>query len=319
MKNIWSSLPQPFFVLAPMEDVTDTVFRRIVVSCGRPDLFFTEFTSVDGLFSEGRDAVIKRFDFTKEELPLIAQIWGIKPENYFRAAKLIASMGFSGIDINMGCPERKVVRIGACSALMNNRTLAKEIIEATKEGAGELPVSIKTRIGFKEANIEDWIGFLLEHNLDALTIHGRTTKEMSDVPAQWEEIAKVVRLRDAMQKPTLIIGNGDVRSRHEGLLRVKETGVDGVMVGRGIFHDPWMFNKDHFGDSVEKNEKLKKLIEHISLFLSHWGEKKHDAILKKFYKCYIVGFPGASELRAQCMSYPTPEDVIKKLEEIVYN
>ncbi|MBI5044344.1 MAG: tRNA-dihydrouridine synthase [Candidatus Levybacteria bacterium] len=315
MQNIWQLLPRPFFVLAPMEDVTDTVFRQIVVSCGKPDLFLTEFTNVDGLFSAGRDMVIKRFDFSKKELPLVAQIWGIYPENYFKAAKLIVSMGFSGIDINMGCPERKVVKMGACSALMNNKSLAKEIIQATKAGAGNLPLSIKTRIGLAEIQTENWIGFLLEQDLDAITIHGRTVKEMSEVPAHWDEIGKAVSLRNSMQKKTLIVGNGDILSRKEASEKVETTSVDGVMIGRGIFHDPWLFNTKHFGDLVSKEEKITKLIEHISLFTSYWGDKKRHAILKKFYKCYINGFSGASELRSELM-LKTPLEAVATLRAI---
>jgi nifR3 family TIM-barrel protein len=301
MSHIWQNLPNPFFVLAPMEDVTDTVFRRIVGLCGRPDVYFTEFTSTEGMLSKGRDKVSKRLEYTEEERPLIAQIWGEKPEMYLESAKLLVAMGFDGIDINMGCPERSVLKKGACSALIQNPSLAKEIIQATKEGAGELPVSVKTRIGFQTIATEEWIGFLLEQNIPALSIHGRTVKELSEVPAHWDEIGKSVALRDQMKKDTLIIGNGDVISREDALSKIAQYKVDGIMIGRGIFADPWIFNTVRSGTDVTFDEKLAMLQRHLSLFESHWKEKKQFAIMKKFVKCYIHGIPGATDMRAKIM------------------
>lgn len=318
MKNIWQELPRPMMVLAPMEDVTDTVFRRIVLSCGAPDIFFTEFTSVDGLNSIGYDYVAKRLEFTESERPLVAQIWGAKPENYFKGAQKLVEMGFDGIDINMGCPVRDVVKLGVCSALIKNPSMAKEIIQATKEGAkGEIPVSVKTRIGFNTIQTEDWTGFLLDQDIAALTVHGRTAKEMSMVPAHWDEIAKVVKLRDKKKLTTPIIGNGDVQSLSEAYQRVEETGVDGVMIGRGIFHDPWLFNKAHHGEEVTFAEKIAKLIEHIKLYQATWGSKKPYAILKKFFKCYINGAPGASDLRAEFIVLNSPDEVLTRLRELL--
>lgn len=317
MKTFWQDLKKPFLVLAPMEDVTDTVFRRIVATCGRPDVFFTEFTSVDGLFSKGYDYVAKRLKYTEGERPLIAQIWGAKPENYYKAGKLLSEMGFDGIDINMGCPVKDVVKLGVCSALIKNQPLAQEIIQATKEGAGELPVSVKTRIGFNDIKTEEWLGFLLDQGIDALTVHGRTAKEMSKVPAHWEEIAKAVRIRDQKKVPTVIIGNGDVVSREDALQKVEETKVDGIMIGRGIFHDPWLFNPSHHGDDVTFEEKLGKLKEHIELFESTWGKDKHYPILKKFFKCYISNTPNASELRTELITLNDSSEVIVKINALL--
>lgn len=317
MKNIWNTLPKPFFILAPMEDVTDSVFRRIVLTCGRPDLMITEFTNVDGIFSPGREQVIKRFHFEPEEKPLIAQIWGERPENYFKAAQLAKEMGFDGIDINMGCPERRVIKQGVCSALMKNHSLAEEIILATQEGAESasrrIPISIKTRLGFNTIEIEDWIGFLLEHDLAALTVHGRTVKEMSEVAAHWDEIANVVKLCDQMKKDTLIIGNGDVMSREDGLQKIKDTGVDGIMIGRGIFHDPWLFNPRHFGEAVTFSEKLHTLAEHSRLFEATWGDTKPFIIMRKFVKCYVAGIPGAAEIRAELMTTQNNQELQEKI------
>jgi len=307
-------------ILAPMEDVTDTVFRRIVASCGRPDVFFTEFTSVDGLFSKGYQYVSKRLQFTPDEHPIIAQIWGANPENYFKAAQMLGEMGFDGIDINMGCPEKRVIKQGMCAALIENRSLAKEIIQATKEGidsaGGRMPVSVKTRLGIKSLVTEDWTGFLLDQGIEALTIHGRTVKEMSEVSVHWDEIEKVVKLRDSMNASTIIIGNGDVLSREDALDKVAHYGVDGIMIGRGIFHDPWVFNREHYGEEVALVEKIAKLEQHIRLYESTWEGEKPFAVLKKFVKCYIAGHPGSSEMRADLMTTTTYDEILSKIKNI---
>ena len=195
-----------------MEDVTDTVFRRIVAHCGAPDVFFTEFTSADGLCSVGYDAVAHRLRYTEAERPLVAQIWGIHPDTHMKAARLAVEMGFDGIDINMGCPVKKIVKTGACSGLIENPTLAREIYLATREGAGDLPVSIKTRCGFRSWRTEEWTGFLLELEPVVLTVHGRIARDESKYPADWDQVARVVTLRDQMESPTIILGNGDVTS-----------------------------------------------------------------------------------------------------------
>lgn len=191
MKNIWQTLSlkkKPILIMAPMEDVTDTVFRQIIVNCGKPDLFFTEFTNVSGLVSKnGYEKVARRLKFTKIEKPIIAQIWGNNPKDYEIAVKKIITMGYNGIDINMGCPDRKIVKKGSCSGLINNHELTKEIIETTQKAAGNLPISVKTRLGYEEYQTEDWIGYLLKFNLAALTIHGRFAKQMSKGEANWEE------------------------------------------------------------------------------------------------------------------------------------
>src|SRR3989344_1965872 len=297
MSNFWTTLKKPILIQAPMEDVTDTVFRQIITSCGKPDVFFTEFTNVEGMCSPGRDKVGKRFKFDNVEKPIIAQIWGNNPKNYFETAKLIKEMGFDGIDINMGCPEKSVIKKGSCAALINNHSLAKEIILATQEGAGGLPVSVKTRIGIRNIQTEEWAEFLFGFNLDALTIHGRTVAEMSDFPAHWDEIEKVVKLKNKMKKKTLIIGNGDVKDREDAMEKYEEYKVDGIMIGRGIFHNLWIYNKDIDPAKIFYQEKLKLLIEHITLFDKTWGKTKNFSIMKKFYKIYISSMPNASNIR----------------------
>jgi len=317
MKNIWQTLPKPFFVQAPMEDVTDTVFRRIIARCGAPDLYFTEFTSVDAICSKGQARVMHRFKHTEIERPIIAQIWGMDPENYFTTAQMLQKMNFDGIDINMGCPVPAVIARGSCSALINNRPLAQEIIQATRKGAGDLPVSVKVRIGFKEIVTEDWIGFLLEQNLDAIIIHGRTTREQSLVPAHWDEIAKAVALRNKQKSKTIIVGNGDIQSRAQAYERIKETGVDGVMVGRGIFVDPWIFNKQNSVRDITVKEKLELLIEHIALFQEVWGSSKNPHLLKKFYKVYVNGFHDASTLRQKLVELESLDEAKEVLKNYI--
>lgn len=312
---IWQQISRPIFILAPMEDVTDTVFRRIISSVGRPALYFTEFTNVDGFFSSGRAQVGQRLKFESEEKPLIAQIWGMKPENYFKAAQELVEMGFDGIDINMGCPQKDVVSKGACSALINNHSLAKEIIHATQEGAGKLPVSVKTRLGLKVNQREEWISFLLEQNLDALTIHGRTAQEMSAVPAHWDEIGKVVEMRNKRGFTLPIIGNGDVQSLEEAEEKVKQYRLDGIMIGRGIFHNPWLFAKKKL-EEVMLEERFDLLLAHMELFEKTWGNTKPFQILKKYFKIYIADFPGASDLRARLMGTNNGDEVRKIIAEV---
>ena len=209
--NFLIKLPKPFFALAPMDDVTDTVFRQIVGGCAHPDLYFTEFVNVDGLQSPGRVKLLKKLQFTAKEKPLIAQLWGLKPDNFYKTAKEMVEMGFDGIDLNMGCPVKTVIKNGACAALMNNRDLAGEIIDAVREGAGSIksdfPVSVKTRVGFTTVD-ESWIELLLNKKLDLLSIHGRTVKQLSKTPADWDLIGRVREMRDSLAPSTLIVGNG---------------------------------------------------------------------------------------------------------------
>ena len=307
--NFWKVLKKPFWVLAPMEDVTDTVFRRVILKAGRPEVFFTEFTSVEGLDSRGRDQVAKRLKYHESERPVVAQIWGRTPEKFYKAAEHIKELGFDAIDINMGCPAKEVLKQG-CGAKLSepgNRQLVAEIIAATKEGGG-MSVSVKTRLGNKQVE-EGWMEFLLSQNIDALTVHGRTAKEMSLVPAKWEEIAKVVKLRDSMGVETLIIGNGDIKSKDDN--RVLESGVDGAMVGRGIFENPWLFASEN----PEREKNLKLLKYHLDLWSEVWGENKDYSILKKFFKIYVKGWDGAAELRARMMETRSMSEVLTILAE----
>jgi len=303
--NFWQKLPKPFFILAPMDDVTDVVFRQIVVRTAAPDVLFTEFVATDGLQSAGRKRTMERLQIEPNlSRPLVAQIWGDNPDNYYASAKEIAAMGFAGIDINFGCPERGIVARGCCGGMIGRYKEAAAIIEATKRGAGDVPVSVKTRIGLTEVITEEWATFLLEREIAALIIHGRTVREMSRVPAQWDEIGKVVALRNKLAPDTLIIGNGDVANRAEGMQRVAETGVDGIMIGRGIFHDIFAFSDQP--SHATPAQRLEILLDHLRLY-EESGSSKPFQILKKFFKIYVCGWRGASDLRVQLMDATTPE------------
>jgi nifR3 family TIM-barrel protein len=312
--NIWKALPRPFFVLAPMDDVTDTVFRQIISSLAPPDVYFTEFVSVDGLQSPGRPRLLKRLQFTEAETPLIAQLWGKKPENYYQTAKELAGQGYAGIDLNMGCPVKVIVKNGCCSALINDRPLAAEIITATKAGAGKLPVSVKTRLGYNEVDLT-WHEFLLNQGIAALTIHGRTKKDLSKVPANWELIGKIRELRDQLSPDTVIIGNGDVTSRQQGETLAKQFELDGIMIGRGVFDDPFVFSHKSPWLDMTKSQKIDLYRRHVELFASTWMDNERKLpMLNKYCKIYLSGFPGAKEYRESIMQAATTDELLSLLD-----
>jgi tRNA-dihydrouridine synthase len=357
--NFWLELPASFSILAPMEDVTDSVFRQVVLVAGAPDVFFTEFTNCDGICSIGQAKVMHRLYYTKsekEKTKLVAQIWGANPENYFQTAKLCLELGFDGIDINMGCPEKNVIRQGACSALINNQELAVQIIEAVQRGCeGKIPVSVKTRIGFEKIQTQEWISFLAIQNIQALSIHCRTVKEGSEVANHFEEGAKAVQICKQINPKLKVIVNGDIQDCWDGLTRCKETGADGYMIGRGIFKNPWCFNKkvDLLKIEVEKREvmaldllelhlnlwqntweswnkkqkgeleKLKKFTDKnilndenlLDLLKSNGGAQKNYPSLKKYFKIYISGFVDSASLRVKLMETTTIDEALVIIKE----
>lgn len=251
--NFWAALPKPFFVLAPMEDVTDAAFRTLIASKGKPDVTFTEFTSGDGLMlapETARPVLLKKLQFDESERPIVAQLFGSTPENMENAAALARDLGFDGLDINMGCPVKKIVDQGCGAALIRDHDKAKEIIRAAKRGAGDMPVSVKTRIGYNTNELDTWLPAILEEDVAVVTLHARTRKEMSKVPAHWDAIKQAVQIRDKMGSKTLIVGNGDVQNIEEAKKRVEETGCDGVMLGRAIYGNPWLFRELHIQRSA---------------------------------------------------------------------
>jgi len=303
-----------------MADVTDAAFRFIIAKYGGPDVMYTEFVSADGLASAGREKLLIDLKFDESERPIVVQFFGAKPENFYKAALLAQELGFDGIDINMGCPDKAVLKQGAGAALIENPELAKEIISETKHGAGSLPVSVKTRLGFKKNVLKKWLPVLLESELAAIIVHGRTAKEMSLVPADWEAIAEAVEIRNKMEagliQKTVILGNGDVKNLADAETKAAQYDLDGVMIGRGIFGNPWFFNHDRQNKKVGQKEKLKVLLEHTRLFEKMFTGHKNFDVMKKHYKAYVNGFPGAKELRIKLMRVENAKEVEKILKKI---
>ncbi len=323
--GFWDTLrgrERPFLALAPMANVTDAAFRRLIAKYSRPDgpdVFWTEFVSADGLVSKGRERLLPDLWFTEAERPIVAQLFTGDPERMKRAAALIRELGFDGLDINMGCPDRAVEKQGAGAALMKDPARAVALIHAAREGADGLPISVKTRIGYRTNDIANWIPRLLEAEPAALTIHARTRQEMSKVPAQWERVAETAELvhrayeRTPDERP-LVIGNGDAMDVADAERRAREAGADGAMIGRGIFGNPWLFDRSRtLPPSVE--ERLRVMVEHTRLFeeLFRSGPRPHKNfdVMKKHYVAYVAGFPGAKELRTELMEAASADEVAR--------
>jgi nifR3 family TIM-barrel protein len=316
-KNFWSKLKKPFLCLAPMANVTDAAFRNLIADCGKPDVFWTEFVSVAGLLSKGRDKILTDLKFSKKERPIVAQIFGSNPDQMFEAAKLIKMLSFDGLDINMGCPDKAVEKQGAGAALMKNPELALELIKAAKRGVEGLPVSVKTRIGYQKNDYKDWIKKLISVEPAAITVHLRTKKEMSLVSAHWELAGEIGKL--FKNSNTLYIANGDVTSRQQALDLAKKYKLDGVMIGRGIFCNPWLFNKKISSADISAKRKIKTLIKHIELYEKLLGKHKPFDLMKKHFKAYIHGFDGARELRNNLYQTKRSNEALKVLRSIMPN
>ena len=313
-EKFWSELPRPFFILAPMEDVTDIVFRHVVSEAARPDVFFTEFTNTESFcHPEGIHSVRGRLTFSEDEQPMVAHIWGDKPDQFRETSIQLAKMGFKGIDLNMGCPVANVAKKGKGSGLILRPDVAAEIIQATK--AGGLPVSVKTRLGYYEIDEwKDWLKHVFEQDIANLSIHLRTRKEMSKVDAHWELIEAIKNLRDEIAPNTLLTINGDIPDRKTGLELAEKYGIDGVMIGRGIFHNPFAFEKE------PREHTSKELLDLLRLHLSLFNKYEKDEIrqfksLRRFFKIYVRGIRGASELRHQLMNTQSIAEARALLDE----
>ena len=326
-------------VVAPMADVTDIAFRTMIAKYSKPhgpDVMWTEFVSADGLNSPGREVLKRDLAFSDIERPIVAQLFTSTPENMKKAAALCRELGFDGIDINMGCPDKSIEKQGAGAAHMKDWRRAQAVIRAAQEGAVDIPVSVKTRIGYNKVEFMEWLPKILECNIPALTVHLRTRKEMSLVPAHWElmpEVVKLVREMTGEVKDggTILIGNGDVKSLAEGKRLAKESGCDGVMVGRGLFGTPWFFQGADYADlaqttqtntytdtySKTTEEKLRIMVEHTKLYEEKMGDIKSFAIMKKHFKAYVNGFDGAKELRVELMECETAKGVEEVVERWV--
>ncbi len=307
--------------MAPMDDVTDTVFRQVIAACAPPDLTFSEFVNVDGLMSPGHHRLITRLEKHASEPPLIAHIWGINPENFRAVADQIASgelaselglsQNFAGVDLNMGCPAKDVVKTGACSALITNPALAKTIIQATKDGLkGRLPLSVKTRLGYTKIE-PAWFDFLFSSELAMLSVHLRTKQEMSLYPAHYDELKWIKQKRDAMAKDTLLVANGDILTYGQGLELAEKYGLDGVMIGRGVFHDPYVFSPESPWQTMNAYSRTDLFIKHLILFKA-WSPTPDKAVarLNKYAKIYVNGFNGAKELREKIAAAQTIDEMV---------
>lgn len=307
MNNFWKNLKKPFLVLAPMEDVTDYVFREIVCRLSKPDVIFTEFTSADGLMFNTNERGYMKLKYSERQRPIVAQIWGGNPETVLKSAQIIEKMGFDGIDINMGCPDRAVMKKHGGAGVIGDYERAAAVIAAMKKGAPSLPVSVKTRLGNEKTEMSEWISFLLKQNLSALTVYARKPEQLSKGPVFWEELGKIVDMRNNLSPETVLTGNGDVKSYSEAIEKHEKYKVDGVMIGRGIFHNPWVFDKNQRIHT--KEEYLKVLVDHMDLFEEIWGRKKNFAILKKFFKIYVKEFEGSTVIRDRLMRVKTSNEV----------
>ncbi len=279
-----------------MLGITDPAFRLHIVACGKPDVMYTEFVSVDGLCSPGRDALLRLLRYEEVERPIIAQFFGKRPDHFKECAELAQQLGFDGIDINMGCPDKSVCNGGSGAALINDPELASEIIVASIEGAGNLPVAVKTRIGYTTIVIEEWARCLLETNPAAITFHLRTRKELTRVPAHWELMHIPVEM--ARDTGVMILGNGDVKSLEDADRLTAETGADGVMIGRGVMGNPWVFNRERIGVVPTMEEKFDAMMRHARIFEQVFPDgTKGFYTLRKHMMAYPVGVRYAKELR----------------------
>ena len=323
MESFWESVKKPFFVLAPMADVTDAAYRKLIAEIGKPDVTWTEFVSADGLYHtrelkklpDAENPLMRDLLYTEAERPIVAQLFSSKPEMIEYATKLCAELGFDGVDINMGCPDKSIEKQGCGAAMIKNPALAKEIIEAARKGfvAGSkkehdvVPVSVKTRIGYNRETIDEWIPVLLEMKLSALTVHLRTRKEMSKVAAHWDLMPRVVALRDVISPSTLIIGNGDVKSVEDARQKAELFGADGIMLGRAIFGNPYLFAGKTTED-MSTSEKLSTLGQ-LAEYFDEITPAKSFHIFKKHIKAFVSGFDGAAELRAQLMECENSKEI----------
>lgn len=310
--GFWNQLKKPFFVLAPLANVTDAVFRQQVLRYSRPDVLWTEFVSADGLVHpKGREALLADLEYKENERPIVAQLFTARPEAMREAAKLASELGFDGVDINMGCPDKNVMKQGAGAACMKDPENAAALVAAARQGtidAGrELPISVKTRLGFHEDALESWLPALLSTEPAAVTLHARTKKDMSKVPARWERVKRAVEIRNELGSRALIIGNGDVRDMADAARKIEESGADGVMFGRAILGNPWLFDAARTGATV--SERLEAALSHTHAFWEKYADLKSFELMKKHYRAYVNHFPLAKELRTEMMEAKSAEEV----------
>lgn len=318
MESFWKALRRPFFVLAPMADVTDPAYRRLIAETAKPDVSWTEFVSADGLYytrekkgvPDEENPLVRDLGYSELERPVVAQLFTSRPETMEYAAKFCAERGFDGIDINMGCPDKSIEKQGSGAAMINDIKSARAVIAAAR-GSG-LPVSVKTRIGYNQESIDAWIAALFAEHPQALTIHLRTRKEMSKVPAHWELMPRIVALRDSISPETLIIGNGDVMGIADAQAKITASGADGAMLGRAIFGNPWAF-AGRKPEDITPTERIDVLMQ-LAHYFDSLRPRKSFHLLKKHFKAFVTGWEGAAQLRVRLMEASSLEDLISELE-----
>lgn len=355
----WNRIRKPIIGLSPMDGVTDASFRLVAARHGPPDLCMTEFTSVEAICC-GAEGFVRDLSYGECERPVLAQIYGRTPHAFYQVAHLVGELGFDGLDINMGCPARNVASKGCGAGLIRNPDLAVALIRSARRGladwaAGQrleevglapevvervrgmkrgraapgnrpsIPLSVKTRVGYDEVEVDEWIPVLLGEGPAAISVHGRTLKQMYRGAADWDAIGRAVEL--ARESPTLILGNGDLKSMPEVVERVRQTGVDGVLLGRGAMGNPWVFRHKQWAKdtlagvsaaapdetSVSRNERTRVLLEHSRHFEGLWGERRFPA-MRKHLAWYCKGFRGASRWRARMVRARNAEEVARIVE-----
>ncbi len=316
MKSFWNELPKPFMALAPMADVTDPAYRRLIAETAAPDVTWTEFVSADGLFhtrekkgmSDEENPLVRDLLYTDQERPIVAQFFTSNPETMEYAAALALERGFDGVDINMGCPDKSIEKQGAGAAHMKDPACAKEVIAAALRGTeGRIPVSVKTRIGYNKVEYREWLPHVLDSGISALTVHLRTRKEMSLVPAHYELAGDIVSLVRQENADVILSANGDLLSVADAREKAALYGFDGMMLGRAIFGNPWLFSGKTPAD-FSPEERIQMLLR-LARYFDELRPRKHFAILKKHFKAFLSGWDNAAELRARAMATNSLEEL----------
>jgi tRNA-dihydrouridine synthase len=360
-RGFWALLAQPIFGLAPMDGVTDAPFRHTVAVQGRPDVIITEFTSVMDV-CRGPAHRLASLIYSEAERPVVAQLYGKDPALFYQAAHVVCALGFDGLDINMGCPARSVASSGSGAGLIRTPALAHEIVRAARQGIADwaggqtlagaglkdsradlvramnlrragrpdvprriIPLSVKTRIGYNTVVVERWIEHLLAEQPAVVSVHGRTLEQMYRGEADWSAIERAARL--ARGSGTLLLGNGDVQSLADAVRRVRHHAVHGVLIGRGVLGEPWLFRHKEAAREAVANaarllepvvppleERFRVMLEHARQFEAILGRPAFPR-MRKHLGWYCKGFPGAAAMRAAMVRCSGSDDVARVVAE----
>ena len=331
-QGFWKNLKSPIIGLSPMDGITDAAFRYMLAKTHKPDVIYTEFVNVEGL-ARGAVSMLDHLIYNKIERPIVAQIYGIETESFYKVAIMCCCLGFDGIDINMGCPANKVARRNSGAGLIRVPEQAKKIIRTVKQAVTDwsngisleeaglrpkiinhltesgdshphklIPVSVKTRTGVDDIIAEEWVKHLLEEEPAVIAMHGRTLKQMYSGEANWEILGKVAKI--VHQTNTLFLGNGDIKSLNDAHERIKKYGTDGALIGRATCGNPWFFS----GIEPTMEERFKAAIDHARCF-EEMSMKHAFFAMRKHLAWYCKGFDGARELRKELMQTNSSDEV----------